>query len=517
MRQNKFYITTAIDYPNALPHVGTAFEKIGADVQARYRKMAGYDVYFLMGNDENTIKVHERATELSLPAQQYVDSMAEKFRDVWAALDVEFDRFIRTTDEDHERKVREFIIRVHKRKFIYKKQYRALYCEGCEEFKTESRLRNGKCEHHPQRELKLVEEENWFFALSQFEDDLKRLYRENPSFLVPESRRNEVLKQLEDGLEDISISRKNYGWGIPVPFDDTQTIYVWFDALINYITGAIPQADGFEPDFNGNTYWPADVHFIGKDITRFHCLIWPAMLLAADIQLPKQVFAHGFVMGKDGKKEAKSGNATSPIQIVNEYGSDAYRYYFLSRCPYGNDSEFSLKEIREVYNADLANNLGNYVSRVIGMSLKYFGGELPSTGAITNFSPHIWKSYHEAMKKCDYASALKHVFWYLDQLNKHIEIVKPWNYAKAIGEGEGHAEDNLLKIMRSLVNGLYNVAVALAPFMPRTSDKMLVSIGLPPRVNFQHFPGSFDGFNFKTWRPEADEKFPPLFERKKNE
>src|SRR5262249_29817394 len=385
MRQEtRFYITTAIDYPNSRPHIGTAFEKIGADVQARFRRMEGYSVHFLMGNDENTIKVSQRAAELSVDPQQYVDDMARQFREVWTALEISFDDFIQTREARHHEGCQKFIQAVADAGDIYKKAYRGLYCNGCEAFKTEKELVDGRCPNHPNVPLRVVEEENYFFRLSAFGDRLLAHYEANPEFIQPESRRNEILNLVNSGLQDIAITRKGFTWGIKVPFDPEQTIYVWFDALLNYITGI---GYGTDEERFGRL-WPADVHVIGKDITRFHCALWPAMLISAGLPLPRMVFGHGFVYRKDEdtgaiSKISKSlGNVVEPIELIEKFSSEAFRYYFMSQCPFGGDGEFSFERFAEVYNSGLANQLGNLYSRILTMCVKYFEGNLGSTEGI---------------------------------------------------------------------------------------------------------------------------------------
>ncbi len=315
---NRFYITTAIDYPNSRPHIGTAFEKIGADVQARFQRMEGRSVHFLMGNDENTVKVSQRAEALGLEPKPYVDDMARQFQDVWKAIEISNDDFIQTSEERHHVGCRKFIQAVYDAGDIYKKAYVGQYCDGCEEFKTERDPANGRCPNHPNQPLRQVEEENYFFRLSAFADRLLAHYEANPHFIQPASRRNEIISLVKSGLQDVSISRRGFTWGIKVPFDEEQTIYVWFDALLNYIT-----AIGYGTDeARFHSLWPADVHVIGKDITRFHCALWPAMLMSAGLPLPRQVFGHGFVFRKDEstgelQKMSKSlGNAVEPMEIV---------------------------------------------------------------------------------------------------------------------------------------------------------------------------------------------------------
>lgn len=463
-----FYITTAIDYPNSRPHIGTAFEKIGADAQARFRRMMGFDVHFLMGNDENTIKVDQRAGELGLDPKAYVDDMARQFREVWSALGVSNDDFIQTSEPRHHAGCRKFIQAVHDAGYIFKKSYVGLYCNGCEAFKTEKELENGRCPNHQGQELKRIEEENYFFRLSAFGDRLLALYRDNPDFIQPESRRNEVFNLVESGLQDVSITRKGFTWGIPVPFDPDQTIYVWFDALLNYIT-ALGYGSDDESAFA--KYWPADVHVIGKDITRFHCALWPAMLMAAGLPLPKSVYAHGFVYNKGLKISKSAGTAIDPMTVYETYGTDPFRYYFLKECVFGGDGNFSEERFVELYNSDLANNLGNLYSRTLSMCVKYFGGDLEDSAAI---EPTDWRGDLDLSVLADELERLVGSFEYsqalgmiwsrvLDTANRYIQTTEPFKLAKT-------DPDACRKVLVNMADAIRVVAVLIKPFLPATAE-----------------------------------------------
>jgi methionyl-tRNA synthetase len=488
MNRRTFYLTTAIDYPNSRPHIGTAFEKIGADVQARYRRDQGCDVRFLMGNDENTIKVVERARQLGMEPKAYVDDMAAQFKEVWAALDISFDDFIQTSEQRHRIGCQQFIRRVYEAGDIYKKNYEALYCEGCEEFKTGSSLTpQGRCPNHPNRELKLVQEENYFFRLSKYADRLLQFYEEQPDFIQPESRRNEIVSLVRGGLEDVSISRRGFTWGIDVPWDAEHKIYVWFDALLNYITGI-----GYGTDESlFRRYWPADVHFIGKDITRFHCALWPAMLWSAGIELPRRVFAHGFVYVKNEataevEKISKSlGNVIEPMDIVREFSSDAFRYYFMRECPFGGDGEFSFARFAASYNGDLANNLGNLFSRTVAMALRYFEGRLEGSREIEPseiFFPinlgEVVASVRADVEACRYATALETIWRdVLDTGNRYIEETRPWLLANP-----NKPQFDLAACKRVLVNlaeGVRVAAILIKPFLPRAAEKIYSGFSYP--------------------------------------
>jgi methionyl-tRNA synthetase len=493
---SKFYITTAIDYPNARPHIGTAFEKIGADVQARFRRFVGQDVYFLMGNDENTLKVYRRADELDEDPRDYVNRMAEEFKAVWKALDISNDDFIQTTEKRHAIGVRKFIQTVYDAGYIYKKPFKSLYCNGCEEFKTAKSLVNGKCPNHPNEEVYEASEDNYFFKLSEFKGFILDLYVAafDSAYVevLPESRLNEMKAFVEAELEDISISRVNQNWGILCPFDEGQAIYVWFDALLNYLTGV-----GFGTDEEKfDKWWPANVHVIGKDITRFHCALWLAMIAAynkkADkkIPFPEKVFAHGFIYQKKGEEQvkvSKSGGAyIDPAELVLKYGSDAYRYYFLSKCSFGSDGEYSLPHFHEVYNSELANNLGNLASRVGNLILKNYDGRLRNATGIyrqddpkdfigqsqfdllidvNTFPKNEALTWAKNLQDFDYRRGLAQVWDILIYTNKYLEDTKPWNMVKT----------DKLRCSVVLRNALIQIrlaAVLLKPYLPKLAEKL---------------------------------------------
>lgn len=465
----RFYLTTAIDYPNSRPHIGTAFEKIGADVQARFRRMEGYAVHFQMGNDENTIKVSQRAEELGVDPKSYVDDMANQFKDVWKALEISFDDFIQTSEERHRVGCQKFIQAVHDAGDIYKKAYKGLYCTGCEAFKTETELaeHEGRCPNHPNTPLKEVEEENYFFRLSAFADRLLAHYEANPDFIQPESRRNEVVNLVRSGLLDVAITRKGFTWGIPVPFDAEQTIYVWFDAVLNYAT-----AVGYGTDEARFAHdWPADVHVIGKDITRFHCALWPAMLMSAGLPLPRSVFAHGFVYNKGAKISKSAGTAIDPMDVFRKHGADAFRYYFMKECPFGGDGNFSEERFAEVHDADLADNLGNLYSRVLTMCAKYFEGRLEGSSTIV---PIDWLAgldlaalideLRAHVGRFEYNIALTRIWLdVLNAANRYIETTSPFKLAKTDREA-------CRAVLINLAESIRVIAILTKPFLPKTSE-----------------------------------------------
>jgi methionyl-tRNA synthetase len=502
----KFFLTTAIDYPNSRPHIGTAFEKIGADVQARYRRMQGDDVFFLMGNDENTTKVSKRAAELGLETKAYCDDMARQFREVWDALDIRYDTFVQTSSQRHHDCCRKFIQRVYDNGYIRKDQFEGWYCAGCEEFKTEQEVKDagGLCPNHKTPPVRRSEP-CYIFEQSKFGDRLAKLYEERPELIQPESRRNEILALLKSGLKDLNITRTGESWGIRVPWDESFTIYVWFDALLTYITG-IGYGDD-EAEFN--KWWPCDTHFIGKDITRFHCATWPAMLLAAGLEPPKQVFGHGFVYIKNEEtgavdKISKSlGNAVEPMEIITKFSSDAFRYYFMSECPFPGDGEFSWERFAAVYNSELANNLGNLFSRCITLINKNYGGVLEHTAGVT---PQVFyiqfhrgrvlkegfvsvqaggsspiqevEIVHEialAVEQCEYSYALQATIHHLlTPANRYLEQNEPWKLVKSDKEAAK-------LILLNAANYLRVASILLKPFIPRSAETIYRSFNFAKR------------------------------------
>jgi methionyl-tRNA synthetase len=485
----RFYQTTAIDYPNSRPHIGTAFEKIGADVQARYRRMEGYEVHFLMGNDENTIKVAKKAQELGQDPKAYCDEMARQFKEVWKALEISHDDFIQTSEPRHHVGCQKFIQKVFDAGYIYKGSYEGFYCDGCESFKTEKDLVDGKCPIHQTPAVRRSEPCH-YFALSKFQDKLLAFYEQNPDFIQPESRRNEVLSLVQGGLQDINITRAGQTWGIRVPFDPEFTIWVWFDALLNYIT-----AIGYGSDeARFKKWWPADIHFIGKDITRFHCAIWPAMLIAAGEEPPRLVFGHGFVYIKNEEtgaveKISKSlGNAVEPMDIVTKFNAEAFRYYFLRECPFPGDGEFSWQRFTNVYNADLANNLGNLYSRVVKLIAQNYEGHLHETarkepGVIyteTDTETTV-QQVQQHIEACQYNQALERIWrQILDPANQYADRKEPWKLVKTDKEAAK-------QVLYDLAEQLRAVAILLKPFLPKIAEEIYTSFNFPqPWVTVRH-------------------------------
>ena len=454
----KYYVTTSIPYVNGEPHLGHAMEFVMADVLARAARARGEDTIFSTGTDEHGGKIAEKAAELKLDPQKFTDQMSEKFRDLITALQVKPDRFIRTTDKGHEQRTQ--LIWKALEKDIYKNQYVGWYCTGDEEFFTETTVQENKgvCPDH-NRPYEKIEEENYFFRLSNYTQAIRDAIEKNEFLVIPATRRNEILSLLREGLDDISISRPKdkIDWGIPVPGDPSQVIYVWFDALLNYITVlGYPEHDDFKQ------YWPANVQVIGKGILRFHAAIWPGILLGLGLPLQKQLYVHGYVT-VDSKKMSKSlGNSVSPHDIIAKYGADAFRYYFLRHVPSYDDGDFSWEAFETAYNNELANELGNAVQRTVAMIQKYQGGVV---GDIPE-SEHDMGAYSEAIELCKFDRALDSVWEQVRGLNQLIDTEKPWDIAKT---GD---DDHLREVLAGFVSDLLEIADMLEPFLPATSEKI---------------------------------------------
>ena len=499
----RFYLTTAIYYPNAVPHLGTAYEILGTDVIARWRRLRGDDVFFLSGNDDHAQKVAQRAAEQGKDPAAYCDGMAAAFEGAWKALGVRYDEYVRTASDRHRDTVRWFFERVRRgdagraEPLLYKGAYEGLYCVGCEAYLREKDLVDGKCPNHRSRTPERLREENWFFRLSAFEGWLREWYAGHPGWLRPESKRNEMLALLAEGLQDISISRplKAVPWGIPFPGDEgTQVIYVWFDALINYVTGARLAEDGAaRPDEPGRGpgFWPADLHVVGKDIVRFHALLWPAMLKAADLPLPRALFVHGFVNVGGAKMSKDAGGVVSPVDVAASHGAETLRYFLLREVSWGSDGEFSLERLEERYATDLANTIGNLLHRTLTMTEKYFEGVVPepsgnsylpegdsihSVGALEILTLARREQALRAYDALHYAAALESVVDLARQANQRIDSVAPWKLMKEpTGEGRKVVGD----LLHAVADALKNIAVLLSPVMPGKAREMWIQLGLP--------------------------------------
>ena len=465
LKKTKFYITTPIYYVNDVPHIGHAYTTIAADVLARYHRMKGEDVYFLTGTDENSQKNVEAAKKKGYKdIKKYVNEMSAKWQETWDSLGITNDDFVRTTEPRHKKSVKKIFEAVYKKGDIYKGKYEGLYCPGCEAYVGEADLVDGKCPNHKIAPKK-IKEENYFFRLKKYENKLLDYIEKNPSFIQPEARRNEIINYISHYMDDISISRASQEWGIPVPIDKKQALYVWFDALINYLTGVEYGKD--EKKFV--KWWPADLHLVGKDIIKFHCAIWPAMLLSAGLPLPKHVFAHGFFT-LDGQKISKSlGNVIDPVELANKYGIDEVRYYLLREIPFGEDGDFSFKRLEERYNAELANGLGNLVARVLTMCEKYFEGKVPPK--ISGSAAPTWNSYEMAMQELKFHQALTDIWDLISFCDELINREAPWQLVKV-------DKERLERVIYTLLETLRHIAWLIAPFMPLTSDMIFEQLGL---------------------------------------
>jgi methionyl-tRNA synthetase len=476
-----YFLTTAIDYVNNLPHIGTAYEKICADVLARFKRLEGNPVFFLMGNDEHSINVKREAQARGLEPHAYCDRMADQFRDIWKRLEISHDAFIRTTEERHIRAVSRLFERIYDNGDIYPSKYTGLYCESCETFYREKDLAEGKCPHHG-TEPKWIEEDNYFFALSRYTERVTKIIEEGRLLVLPEVRKNEILNVLRGGLEDISISRSSFDWGIPLPIHPHHVIYVWFDALINYISAV---GFGWDEDLFGQ-FWPADMHVIGKDITRFHCIIWPAMLLSAGLDVPRMVFAHGFVFLKGEKMSKTLGNVVTPMDIIDVYGPDALRYYLLRDSSFGNDGNFTWENFLERYNGELANDFGNLLQRVLTMIRRYRSGTIaaghtlePEDEALRKdclaLFPDVRGFLDPARGDIDFHLALARIWETVRRTNQYIDRTAPWNLHK------NGSDERLDTVLFCAAESLRIIGTVLFPFLPNAARGLFEQLGLSER------------------------------------
>ena len=481
----KYYLTTAIDYATADPHQGHAFEKIGADAIARYHRLKGDNVHFLIGMDEHGQKVAQTAAERKVSPQELVDAVAESTEEIWGLLGISYDQFIRTTDPAHKAGVRRLMEQIFDNSpdDFYEKAYEGWYCVGCESFKNDNEIVDGKCILHPTRVLEWVEEKNWFFRLSAYTDRIRKLVS-TEEFLQPKSRRNEILSLIDSGLEDVSASRSRFSWGVPFPrktsSGEEQTTYVWFDALPNYLT-----ATGFpNPDYE--QLWPADLHIIGKDITRFHAVLWPAMLMAAGISVPKRIWVHGWVLVGGSRASKSAGGNLDLRESIARYGPDAFRYFLLREVPFDGDGNFSWERFEERYNADLANALGNLASRTISMVERYCDGVVPrgQRNEIDDADVNDLKRYHESFGPKGFLlhEALKAVWQTISRGNEYVDRQAPWKLAKDPANRAA-----LESTLATLVRQLARQALYLFPFMPGKSEELWKALGAPDSAGEMRF------------------------------
>lgn len=482
MAKKPYYITTAIAYTSGKPHIGNTYEIVLADSIARFKRMQGYDVRFQTGTDEHGQKIEIKASEAGITPKQFVDNVSGQIKEIWDLMNTSYDKFIRTTDEYHEKQVQKIFKKLHDQGDIYKGYYEGKYCTPCESFFTESQLVDGKCPDCG-REVIDAKEEAYFFKLSKYADRLIDYINTHPEFIQPESRKNEMMNNfLLPGLQDLCVSRTSFKWGIPVDFDDKHVVYVWIDALSNYITGLGYDVDGNSDELY-KKYWPADLHLIGKDIIRFHTIYWPIMLMALDLPLPKQVFGHPWLLVGDGKMSKSKGNVIYADDLVNYFGVDAVRYFVLHEMPFDNDGSITWELMVERMNSDLANILGNLVNRTISMNNKYFGGVISNPGVnepVDDDLKAVALTMHEKvdakMEKLRVADAITEVFTLLRRCNKYIDETEPWKLAK-----DETKQDRLATVLYNLMEGIRMAAVALAAYLPDTSAKILDMLGTQER------------------------------------
>ncbi|MBN6889760.1 methionyl-tRNA synthetase [Cytobacillus horneckiae] len=473
-----FYLTTPIYYPSGNLHIGHAYTTVAGDAMARYKRMRGFDVMYLTGTDEHGQKIQEKAQETNVTPQQYVDGIVEGIQELWKKLDISYDDFIRTTENRHKEIVEKIFAQLLEQGDIYLGEYEGWYCTPCESYYTETQLVDGNCPDCG-RPVHRVKEESYFFKVSKYAERLLNYYEENPSFIQPESRKNEMINNfIKPGLEDLAVSRTTFDWGIKVPGNPKHVIYVWIDALSNYITAL---GYGSDNDSKYLKYWPADVHLVGKEIVRFHTIYWPIMLMALDLPLPKKVFAHGWLLMKDGKMSKSKGNVVDPVTLIDRYGLDSLRYYLLREVPFGADGVFTPEGFVERINFDLANDLGNLLNRTIAMINKYFDGVIPayegSNGefdqALVQMNKETVIKYEEAMENMEFSVALASIWQLVSRSNKYIDETKPWVLAK-----EETDRQALASTMYHLAESLRRISVLLQPFLTRTPKKIFTQLNI---------------------------------------
>ena len=470
--KEKFYLSTAIAYTSGKPHIGNTYEIVLSDAIARFKRLQGYDVYFQTGTDEHGEKIQIKAEDAGVSPKEFVDDVSSQIKDIWDIMNTSYDKFVRTTDEYHERVVQHIFKYMYDKGDIYKGEYSGLYCTPCESFWTESQLVDGKCPDCG-REVEEKCEEAYFFRLSKYQDQLEKYIEEHPDFIQPASRKNEMINNfIKPGVQDLCVSRTSFSWGIPVDFDPKHVVYVWLDALTNYITNIGYDIDSQTDQFK--KLWPADVHIVGKDIIRFHTIYWPCFLMSLDLPLPKKVFGHPWLIVGDGKMSKSKGNVIYADDLVNEYGVDAVRYYFLHEMPFASDGLFTKELLVERINGDLANILGNLVQRTISMGKKYFDGKVTNKNVHDSvdeeFINNINTLYDNVCKKMDnlqVSDSLTEIFNLLRASNKYIDVTTPWTLAK-----DEASKDRLETVLYNLLEAIRVSAVLLNPFLTETSDNI---------------------------------------------
>ena len=504
MSKPKYYITTAIAYTSGKPHIGNTYEAVLADAIARYKRQQGYDVFFQTGTDEHGQKIELKAEEAGVTSKEFVDNVSGQIKSIWDLMNTSYDKFIRTTDEDHEKQVQKIFKKMYAKGDIYKGEYEGMYCTPCESFFTESQLVDGKCPDCG-RPCVPAKEEAYFFKMSKYADRLIEHIKTHPEFIQPESRKNEMMNNfLLPGLQDLCVSRTSFKWGIPVDFDPKHVVYVWLDALTNYITGIGYDCDGDNSELF-NKMWPADLHLIGKDIIRFHTIYWPIFLMSLDLPLPKQVFGHPWLLQGDGKMSKSKGNVIYADELVDFFGVDAVRYFVLHEMPFDNDGVITWELMVERMNSELANTLGNLVNRTISMSNKYFGGVVENKGVtepvdddLKNFILSVPAKVDAKMEKLRVADAITEVFTIFKRCNKYIDETMPWALAK-----DESKQDRLATVLYNLVEGICMGTTLLESFMPETTKRILSQLNASERTleDLKTF-GLYPSGNKVTDKPE---------------
>lgn len=509
MSKKTFYITTPIYYPNDRPHIGHAYTTIFCDAVARWHRFTGKEVFYLTGSDEHGQKIERTAKANGKSPQEYVDGIVEGFKALWKRLDIAYDDFIRTTESRHRKVVQAIFQKLYDQGDIYKDVYEGWYCTPCEAFWPETRLVEGKLCPDCERPVEWVKEEAYFFRISRYADRLLKHIEEHPEFIQPDTRRNEMVSFIKQGLEELCVSRTTFSWGIPVPFDEGHVIYVWIDALTNYLTGV-----GYlQDDGEFNKWWPADVHVVGKDILRFHTIIWPCILMAAGLPLPKQVYGHGWILVPSGKMSKSKGTVVDPVDLIDEFGVDAIRYVLLREMPYGQDARYSRRGLVERINADLANDLGNALHRSLAMLSRYFNGVVPKPGtpderdeSIRKLAAETYELVNTKVEGLEVNAALAAIWQLVGRLNKYIDETEPWTLAR-----DPEKRERLATVMYHVLEGLRIVALLVTPFIPGTGQKMWEQLGIAEPLSKQtHTNLVWGGLKPGTKTQPGDPIFPRI-------